>query len=80
MLRSFSMLSGALLIILASPLNAQLGPQAFLPPPPLTETQKPGALHIQAMAAVLSTPSGTVCNPAAEVSHNGSIPFWKHFR
>jgi FtsP/CotA-like multicopper oxidase with cupredoxin domain len=68
-----SFFSAALLFVLSTTLKAQLGPQTFLPPPPLSETQKPGALHMHAMAAVLSTPSGSVCDPAAEVTHTGNI-------
>jgi FtsP/CotA-like multicopper oxidase with cupredoxin domain len=73
MARRFSIVPPALLFILATSAHAQLGPQAFLPPPPLVETPKPGALHMRMMAAILSIPAGTVCDPAAEVNHNGSI-------
>jgi FtsP/CotA-like multicopper oxidase with cupredoxin domain len=73
MTHRLSILPAALLFVLAASLFAQLGPQTFLPPPTLTEVQQPGALHMRAMAAIRSTPTGTICDPAAEVSHNGSI-------
>lgn len=68
-----STLPAALLFVLTTAVGAQLGPQTFLLPPPLTEAQKPGALHMHSMAAIQSTPSGTLCDPAAEISHNWSI-------
>jgi hypothetical protein len=72
MIRRLSLLPAALFFFAATT-RAQLGPQDFLAPPTLTRTPAPTGLHLTAMAALKSTPAGTPCDPAAEVSYTGNI-------